>query len=775
MRYCENRIKAVAVCLLLSEAVLAMILGIQLLAPKQTWQFTQKNVLTDAGGFLADGTYRVLPEDGADTGVCLSTEPLALPKGVYRAEIRFDAQKEQALKITAPSVGYHGLLCNVVSLRENTRTNHTGVTALLLQDAPDVSIQILYNGEGSLTISSLTLTHTNQEYSMLLWILLAISVPADGCLWMKLQSGREKPDREQKQIIFLLTVMAVLSCMPLYVDYFQLTDDVLFHITRIEGLVQAWSSGQFPARMQPYWLENMGYPVSIMYGDVFLWPQALLHLSGFDLMQSYKAGVAMMNLATILISYFCFRDLFGSRKTGLLGTFLYTFSLYRLYNIYMRGAVGEYTAMMFLPMIACALHGLLQQDIQKAKNRKYIFLLAAGYGGLLVSHVLSFEFAAFFTVATLVIFWKRTLRKITWISILQAALLAITANLWFLVPFLDYAMHMKLRVLNNEALIQARGIYPAQLLSLFQWAGEWPDMTKNGMQNARPYGMGIAMMLAAGSFLYVWSKRGRNTGTAVWKTGKTVCCFGIAASFFSLYCFPWDALSKSSLVLRKLISSIQFPYRFLELVVFFFSMTACALFAVFLSEKKQLAAGFFAAVMIAVTLSQSFFLLDDVNQMKEHSELRNAEALGSSILSGAEYLLVDTKVEDLHFQRVDCSEKVYCTAYQKNGLTVRFTCENQADQEGYLEPTLQYYLGYEAVDDATGQKMQLADGSNHTLRVLLPAGYKGGVTVRFTGMWYWRAADLLSLTIWIGILLFFVTKQLQKRRTKTIGKTIENE
>ena len=31
------------------------------------------------------------------------------------------------------------------------------------------------------------------------------------------------------------------------------------------------------------------------------------------------------------------------------------------------------------------------------------------------------------------------------------------------------------------------------------------------------------------------------------------------------------------------------------------------------------------------------------------------------------------------------------------------------------------------------------------LTVLLPAGWQGTVTVRWTGLWYWRLSDLVSL------------------------------
>lgn len=770
----EKTYRNIWIIVLLVQLVLAVFLLVRFCGPKQSMTYTPAQLTVKAGSVQADGTYQITPDSGMAGNICLTTGPIALQKGVYRAEIQFDTEEEQALQVHAPSVGYHGLLCNAVSMHENFRTNHTGVTAILLQDAPDFSVDVLYTGKGILKVSSITLTHTNQEYGILLCLLVGISVLIDGAAWIAAAKRRGQLSMQSGQVICLLAAMCLLLCAPLFIDYIQLADDVYFHITRIEGIVEAWKSGQFPARMQPNWLDGMGYPVSIMYGEVFLWPSALLHLLGFDLMQSYKTGVALMNTATVIVCYFCFQDIFRSRKIGLWGTFLYTFSLYRLYNIYMRGAVGEYTAMTFLPVVVCALHGLLQRDERIAGQKKYIWILAAGYSGLLVTHVLSFEFAAVFTILTLLVFWKRTFRKVTLLHIVQAAVLAIAANLWFLVPFLDYAMHMKMLVFSNVVQIQERGMYLAQLFSVFQWAGSSAYMINNGMQDVRPFGIGCGLLLAGGIFFYLWiTGRNKEQGPE-WKMGKASFCFGCIACLFSLHLFPWNAIAAASKTMTKITSSIQFPYRFLVIVMITFTVTACVLLQHFQTTGSRRAVSVFVFALTAATFLQAAFLLDDVMQYKGYSPLRNAEALGSEMVSGSEYLLDGTESRMLHYNTVVCSDQVQFQDYQKKYLNVHFTCQNMGDQTGYIEPTLLYYKGYQAVDDATGQVLQMKKGTNNVMRILLPAGYSGSVSIHFTGMWYWRAADLFSLVVWTLIAVFGITIRVRKKKMKKMGEAIES-
>lgn len=44
--------------------------------------------------------------------------------------------------------------------------------------------------------------------------------------------------------------------------------------------------------------------------------------------------------------------------------------------------------------------------------------------------------------------------------------------------------------------------------------------------------------------------------------------------------------------------------------------------------------------------------------------------------------------------------------------------------------------------------MATAAGENGHVRAILPAGYQGTVKVWYSGMWYWRVAEGISLLFW---------------------------
>lgn len=137
--------------------------------------------------------------------------------------------------------------------------------------------------------------------------------------------------------------------------------DLIFHLYRIDGLAEGLKSGQFPVRFQGTQLNGLMYPVSIMYGDLFLYFPAILRCMGLSVYTAYKAYMVVVNAFCAVTTYIVFRRMFQSRAIGVLASCLWTLSAYRLFtDTWLRSAVGEYTALAFLPMIIYGLYSLWQ-------------------------------------------------------------------------------------------------------------------------------------------------------------------------------------------------------------------------------------------------------------------------------------------------------------------------------------------------------------------------------------------------------------------------------
>lgn len=224
--------------------------------------------------------------------------------------------------------------------------------------------------------------------------------------------------------MFSLVAVVILVSLPLFAVLGVYGHDLQFHLMRIEGIACDLEGGNILSKISPVWMDGYGYPVSVYYGDLLLYVPAILRIGGFPIATAYKMYLFLINFGTAVISYICFRKIFGKRNTALLLSLAYTTASYRIVDLYTRAAVGEYSAMMFFPVIALAVYRIYTQDVREWKlYRKNALTLAIGMTGVIGTHILSTEMAVLETVVL---------------------------NLYFLIPFLDYFINVNVRINTQD-------------------------------------------------------------------------------------------------------------------------------------------------------------------------------------------------------------------------------------------------------------------------------------------------------------------------------------
>ncbi len=177
-----------------------------------------------------------------------------------------------------------------------------------------------------------------------------------------------------------------------------------------------------------------------MYSDVFLYPAAVLRILGFSLQTSYKVYVASITAATVGITFYALRKMFRSDCAALLGTALYTLSFYRLTNVFVRAAVGEYTAMAFLPLVVYGLWRIYRQSCQWQKAEPWCWraLCPGLYRPAAEPSADNRTCGVLYRRLLPAVFQKKTFTRPVLPALCKAAGAAIVWNLWFMVPLLQY-------------------------------------------------------------------------------------------------------------------------------------------------------------------------------------------------------------------------------------------------------------------------------------------------------------------------------------------------
>lgn len=693
-------------------------------------------------------------------GVFLTTPALELDKGVYQIQINYNADRAgNTIQASSSQLSSLDFQCPSIELEPS---QHSATMTLDIgRHAEDITISASFQGEGYLSITGVGIYETSSQYKKNLFYAVVL------CLFFALIYKFRQSDLKTRRVMLALGGIFLVSCYPLYTDYLVVGHDIPFHLLRIEGIQMGLSQGVFPVRIHPVWAKDYGYAVGVFYGDALLYFPAFLRLLGFSIQTAYKYFVAAMNLGTILIAFFSFRRMFQSSQIGVVGTLAYTLSLYRLADVYTRASVGEYTAMMFLPLVLLGFY-LIFKETDKSNWWKHSIIVALGLTGLIQSHILSCEMVLVFIVLICIVLFGKVCTKYIFASLATGAGLTLLMNIGFLIPFLDmYQSDLYINaadwVGSSDGTIQGLGMFPLQLFGLFQqnYGGSFDVST--GVNAEVSFNVGILLIITLFVFLYLLLCHSKECKEDTNFYPAVICfTFGALTLWMSSCYFPWDSIAASNELLNKLIVSLEFPWRFLSLSTLFLTFVCCFTYK---QLAKVISANGYSMVLalclslLAVNCGWYFY---DYYYNGEPYRVYETYELNSMQMYSYDYLPAETSPENILVNQI-IPQGVTYDAYQKMGTKI--LCHVVAeDNGGTIDFPLNYYKYYACSDVATGESLTVSSGYNGMVQVSFPAGYSGDIEVSFQEPFIWTFSLIISLLSFLGSLVFLGWKSLTSPR-----------
>lgn len=722
--------------------------------------YTQDDLAYDSGeaGFYLDTSY---------SEKYIFTPEFTLPRGFYTLEAECESRGSTRIEVVYLDGQVNSNVSDVINLsdfpniscefRVGYGNGMMQVRGRMAGDAAEGDYILIRN----IRIVSSPITVINTLFYIVV-LFLVLDILLLGICYKEHISVSE----ETKTHIKILIVLIVVISIPLMVDYlFNGAHDLRFHLTRIEGIKEELLNGNFPVKMQTYWLHGHGYPVSIFYGDVLLYIPAILRCFGVSIQAAYQYYVLMINIGTVFISYYCFSKMHNA-KTGLICTIVFSLNIFRLYDVYTRAAVGEYTAMMFMPLVLYGMWCIYMLPEESKEHGRSWIPLTIGCVGIFLSHILSTEMTAFFMILTALILWKKTFRKKTFIVLMKSAVLTLLLTIWFLVPFLDYMMSGTY-VINDISRyspykLESRGTFPAQLFMNRYSVMQGSTGAITGVADDMPLTVGLASMLVlAGWFVFCFGKERDKTEKkeeylAVF---LSVLCLGM-----TLYFFPYTFIADKFPIVEMVVNSLQFSWRLYAVAGILLAWLLCiVLRKEWLTKKKKQV---FAGVLVFIAFWQGISYMSDLlNEAVVFRVFQNG-GLSTMDIVFAEYLPIDWgedfEIVDytIHFedQLTYAEDVISVSDWHRDDGKVLVSLVNHSDQIQQMEVPLINYKGNHAFTD-TGDELSITSGIANRISVLIPESYNGTIQVGFSEPWYWRLCELISLTTLFCLIIYPIVKK----------------
>lgn len=719
-----------------------------------TNEFSSFATLTEDGSAL-----QIYNNEGfvTDKGITFSSTPAALPSGAYEVTVEY-------FSCQTPDAPTFSVLQSAGSLTFSSKKTPSAVHAdtLTLDDGhrsvttrlwissgarlSDFCATLQYD-EGQLYLYSITFTEQPIYRVTRLFCFAIFFAAIDFLFWLLFATIGSKGValRKSLRIPLLLVGITVIACLPSFSNQLYYGHDLWYHLQRISAMAEEISYGQFPVRLTTTTLNGYGYANPLCYCELFLLLPALLYNLWLPLRTCYQVYIFAVTLAACVFSYLCFAKMTESRRGGVLGAALYTLSLYRLVCVYFRAALGEYTAMSFLPLVLLGVYEMYR--CEKPRFSQWV-PLAFGMAALVQSHLISTELTALLLLLFCLLTLKRTLQPARLAAWCKAAVLAFGLSAWFLLPFISTALSTNLQV-NNPSVgkPQQDGLYLMQLVNpLGVGFGGSMAGTSNDMS------LTLGLSLVAGLVLVAWCLWNRERQPLSFPLRVTTG-FGLLAAVLTLQIFPWDFVeSWLGHTVGKLAGTFQYPWRFLSLATLLLcAATLLALRHLQVSHRPEARRAAVVLVLcLAITTGYFQMQMLDVTELTANTVSRNA----TREVGVGEYMIDGCSIyETIWAQPKPGSDDLTLTNYEKIEGTAYVSVENTGAETTISVPIFNYGH-YIATDVETGADFPIQSGENARIVLTIPADYTGTIAIYWQSPLWWRGSEVLSLVFLLGCIIY---------------------
>lgn len=306
-------------------------------------------------------------------------------------------------------------------------------------------------------------------------------------------------------IIILLSLPAIAVLMR--TGFFQ-SDDGEWMIIRFSAFHQALRDGQFPVRFLSRLNYGYGYPVANFLYPGFMYSGEVLKLLGFGFVTTIKIIFGLSMVGSAVFSFLWLSKIIN-KWASFVGSMLYLYAPYHLFDLYKRGSVGEILALCIMPF-----------TFWQIERRSFLWT-SLGVAFLVLSHN---SIALLFLPVILLYSITRSLASS--VFVLTSVVLGLGLSSFFWLPAIFD--------------LQYTAFYGTQV-------SEWSNYFAS-------FGLiGILPILAFAWYLFKFGPEKNRISKFLFITGIFSLFFSVSISSFA-----WKILP---------VSFVQFPFRFLSILI----------------------------------------------------------------------------------------------------------------------------------------------------------------------------------------------------------------
>lgn len=415
-------------------------------------------------------------------------------------------------------------------------------------------------------------------------------------------------------LVVIFTIPAVWNL--LRPGFFPMQDDL--QAFRVQQMDKCLDDFQIPCRWVPDAGYGYGYPQFNYYPPFPYYIGAVMHRVGFQYIDVVKILFVLGYVLSAITMFFLISE-FTNKWSGFVASVLYTFIPYKAVEVYVRGALSEFWAQIFFPLIFWLIYKVI-----KTGKTNFVLFLGVSIAMLATTH--SLMTMIFAPIAVLwALFWLYTDKWKNMVNIIWSGVLGFGLSAYYLLPVI-----FEKKFVHVETMLSGYFDYRAHFVSLYKLflSREWGYGSSGFPNELLNLSVGIVQwVVAIGAFILA---------VLLYKKFKTLSLatfYILLTTLFTLFMMHM----KSSFIWAQLpfLWYLQFPWRFLAVSIFLLCILS-GLFIYFSGKFKYLIGSIL--IIVSFVLSINFFTPKDWLNISDNDKFSGVSWQKQMTISIFDYL-----------------------------------------------------------------------------------------------------------------------------------------
>lgn len=402
-------------------------------------------------------------------------------------------------------------------------------------------------------------------------------------------------------LIIFVIFLCLGTILPLFQNgFFEFHDNT--QVVRVYEMYLSLQDKMFPVRWVGGLGYGYGYPIFNFYAPFPYYLGAIFMSVGFNALSATKLIFALGILLSGVTMFFFIKKYFGIRA-GVVSAVIYAYFPYHAVNIYVRGAVGEFFAYAFLPIIFIGLFKILTVKYrQKLLLAEFNTVITISLGIFLVAISHNLTLLMLFILLPIHFItgiFSSVSKKAFVVLFLSSVILGVLLSSFYILPAFT-----EMNYTNVASQVGGGAAFLDHFVCVNQfWNSAWGyGGSVAGCEDGMSFKLGKLniFILIIGVLALAWSYKKKR------ESYEKVALISLALFIFAIFL----TIHQSELIWNSIpiMAYIQYPWRFLNFVGFFLSIIGAYLIFKLPDKIKYVKIGLvFLLVVITILTNQKLF------------------------------------------------------------------------------------------------------------------------------------------------------------------------